>query len=518
MSHPGPSQPVRVRFAPSPTGPLHIGGVRTALYNWLFARRHGGQFLLRIEDTDQKRYVEAAEGYITEALDWLGLVPDEGPGPGGPVGPYRQSERADLYREHAERLLGAGLAYWAFDTEEELDAWRAAAEAAGDPPPKYDAAERPRRRNACSLPPEEVRELLASDAPRVLRLKVPAGERLAFTDVVRGEVAFASDEVDDKVLLKADGLPTYHLANVVDDHLMGITHVIRGEEWLSSCPLHLLLYRAFGWEPPVFAHLPLILNPSGQGKLSKRAADKLGFPVFPLDWTDPASGDVWPGFRERGFDPEAMLNLLAFLGWNPGTEQEIFDRDALARAFDLERVGKGGARFDYEKAVWFQTEHLKRRSDADLGAQLHGLLGCFGMSGDPETCTAVAGLLKERVAFVRDMPDAGHYFFGPVRAYDTATLRKKYDPARREAFGRLADDLAATEPFGEAETEATVKAFLGREGLGFGAVLPVLRLALAGSTQGPPAFAMMAVLGRETVVTRLREALDTFDGLVAEGA
>jgi glutamyl-tRNA synthetase len=508
------SQPVRVRFAPSPTGPLHIGGVRTALYNWLFARRHGGQFLLRIEDTDQKRYVPAAEAYILEALAWLGMTPDEGPEQGGPHAPYRQSERKALYTEAAQALLNGGHAYWAFDTEAELDAWRAKAEADGNPPPKYDAAQRMQLRNALSLPPEETERLLAEGAPKVLRLKVPEDQTIAFTDVVRGEVAFNSSEVDDKVLLKADGLPTYHLANVVDDHAMGITHVIRGEEWLSSCPLHMLLYGAFGWDAPVFAHLPLILNPNGKGKLSKRTADKLGFPVFPLDWQDPESGAVWPGFREFGFERAAVLNILAFLGWNPGTEQEIFSAEALVQAFDLERVGKAGARFDFEKAVWFNQEHLKLRSDADVGKELQALLASEGQSMDLEICSAVAGMLKERVAFVREMPQKGHYFFGPVQALDEKTLRKKYKPERREAFDRLAQRLEGLADFSAESVEAEVKAFMEEEELGFGAVLPVLRLAMAGSTQGPPAFDMMATLGKATVVGRFREALDRFDALV----
>lgn len=505
---------VRVRFAPSPTGPLHIGGVRTALYNWLFARRHGGQFLLRIEDTDQKRYVPAAEAYILEALAWLGMTPDEGPQQGGPHAPYRQSERRDIYAEAAKQLLDAGHAYWAFDTEAELDAWRAKAESQGNPPPKYDAVERMRLRNTLSLPPEESGRLIAEGAPKVLRLKVPENEDIAFTDVVRGAVSFNSSEVDDKVLLKADGLPTYHLANVVDDHAMAITHVIRGEEWLSSCPLHLLLYRAFGWTPPTFAHLPLILNPNGKGKLSKRTADKLGFPVFPIDWTDPESQAIWPGFREYGFEASAVINLLAFLGWNPGTEQEIFTADALKAAFDLDRVGKAGARFDFEKATWFNQEHLKQRGDAELGAELQGLMADGGQSVDRNTCVAVAGMLKERVQFVREMPEKGHYFFGPVQAYDEKTLRKKYNPERRPAFERLASRLEALADFSAPAVEAEVKAFMEDESLGFGAVLPVLRLALAGTTQGPPAFDMMSTLGQSTVVQRLREALAHFDALV----
>ena len=513
------SLPVRVRFAPSPTGPLHIGGVRTALYNYLFARRHGGQFLLRIEDTDQKRYVEAAEAYILEALAWLGMQPDEGPQQGGPHAPYRQSERKELYAEAAQQLLDAGHAYWAFDTEAELDAWRAKAESEGNPPPKYDATERQRLRNALSLPEAETARLLADGAPKVLRLKVPENETIAFTDLVRGDVAFNSSEVDDKVLLKADGLPTYHLANVVDDHAMGITHVIRGEEWLSSCPLHLLLYRAFGWQPPVFSHLPLILNPNGKGKLSKRTADKLGFPVFPIDWTDAESGSVWPGFREFGFEPSAVVNLLAFLGWNPGTEQELFSIGELVDAFDLERVGKAGARFDFDKAIWFNQEHLKQRSNDSLGQELLALLQAEGKAQDEgksidlETCTAVAGMLKERVRFVAEMPEKGHYFFGPVQAYDEKTLRKKYKPERRAAFDRLADRLEGLTAFDAETVEAEVKAFMEAEELGFGAVLPVLRLALAGTTQGPPAFDMMSTMGQDRVVPRFREALDRFDGL-----
>jgi glutamyl-tRNA synthetase len=495
---------------------LHIGGIRTALYNYLFARHHGGQFLLRIEDTDQKRYVENAEEYLMEALAWCGLTPDEGPAQGGPDGPYRQSERSAIYGVYAQQLLDSGHAYYAFDTEEELDQWRAREEAATGQPPKYDLHSRMTLRNSLSLPPEETARLLASGADKVLRLRVPEGEIISFQDLIRGEVSFRSEEVDDKVLLKADGLPTYHLANVVDDHLMRITHVIRGEEWLSSGPLHILLYRYLGWENerPAFAHLPLILNPNGQGKLSKRTADKLGIPVFPLNWPDAASGQTWMGFRENGFEPEAVLNFLALLGWNPGTEQELFSLPELVQAFDLDRVHKAGARFDFDKARWFNQEHLKRMDNGGLGLRLGHMLTEKGVAHDPESLPAIAGMLKERVHFLRDMPDAGHYFFEEPRSLDEAALRKKYKVEGRPAFDQLLAELEACSPFAPDTLEACVKDFSARSGQGLGALMPVLRLALAGTLQGPPVFDMMAVLGKAQVLQRLAQNLDRFDALV----
>ncbi len=506
---------VRVRFAPSPTGPLHIGGIRTALYNYLFARKHGGRFLLRIEDTDQKRYVEKAEEYITEALGWCGLVPDESPGQGGPHHPYRQSERSGIYARYALHLIDAGHAYYAFDTEEELEAWRAVGEAATGTPPKYDAHTRGKLRNSLSLPPQETADLLASGAEKVVRLKIPFAETIVFDDLIRGTVSFSSDELDDKVLLKADGLPTYHLANVVDDHLMQITHVIRGEEWLSSGPLHVLLYRFLGWERPAFAHLPLILNPNGQGKLSKRTADKLGFPVFPLNWKDTESGQTWMGFRESGFEPGALINFLALLGWNPGTEQELFTIDELVEAFSLERVHKAGARFDYEKARWFNQEYLKRLDNETLAIRLASLLDEQGILHNPESLPAIAGMLKERVFFLREMPEVGHFFFGEPRSFDQKMLAQKYKPSLRPVFERLIAALQQLDDFDPASLEAEVKRFAAAEQLGLGAVLPVLRLALAGTVQGPPAFDMMSALGKKASLQRLGDNLIRFDQMLA---
>jgi len=508
---------VRVRFAPSPTGPLHIGGIRTALYNYLFARHHRGQFLLRIEDTDQKRYVDHAEEYLMEALTWCGLTPDEGPAQGGPDGPYRQSERSAIYGVYAQQLLDNGHAYYAFDTEEELEQWRVREEAASGQPPKYDVHTRMTLRNSLSLAAQETARLLESGADKVLRLLVPDNETIAFTDLIRGEVSFRSEEVDDKVLLKADGLPTYHLANVVDDHLMHITHVIRGEEWLSSGPLHILLYRYLGWENerPAFAHLPLILNPNGQGKLSKRTADKLGIPVFPLNWLDAGSGQTWMGFRENGFEPEALLNFLALLGWNPGTEQELFSLDQLVQTFDLDRVHKAGARFDFDKARWFNQEYLKRMDNDALAQRLGQMLVEKGVPHDATTLPAIAGMLKERVHFLQEMPDAGHYFFEEPRTLDEAALRKKYKVEGRPVFDELLQELQACLPFEPEPLEASVKDFSARTGQGLGMLMPVLRLALAGTLQGPPVFETMAVMGKEKVIQRLQRKLDVFDALLA---
>lgn len=505
------SNPVRVRFAPSPTGPLHIGGLRTALYNYLFARNQGGSFILRIEDTDQKRFVPAAEQYILDSLNWAGLAIDEGPGIGGEYGPYKQSERREIYQQYANQLLESGKAYWAFDTEDDLNQWRDTHEAMHGAPPKYDAQQRIKMRNSLSLSPAEVEELLASDAAKVLRLKIPADREIIFQDIIRGEVRFNSKELDDKVIMKADGLPTYHLANIVDDHLMEISHVIRGEEWISSAPLHVLLYESFGWEPPQFAHLPLILNPNGKGKLSKRSADKLGFPVYPLDWTN-EEGQLSKGFTSEGFEPEAFINFLSMLGWNPGDEREIFGLEDLTQAFDLGRVNKAGARFDIDKAKWFNAEHLRSKSDQDLAAGLAELL-----AGDQDSyyLKAVAGLMKERVQFLHEIPQKGNYFFGEDFEYDEKMIRKKYKTERRADFDEMVQQLQALEDFSEASVETQVKAFMEAKSLGFGAVLPVIRLAIAGTTQGPSAFAMMEVLGKQRCVDRLQRGLDHFDSLAS---
>ena len=504
---------VRVRFAPSPTGALHIGGIRTALYNYLFARRSGGTFILRIEDTDQNRYVPGAEEYILEALRWCGLQPDEGPGIGGACGPYRQSERKAMYREYAEMLVSAGHAYYAFDTEEELEAWREQQRVAGNPAPQYDHRMRLGMRNGLTMDEAECRRLIDAGEPHVIRLKVDPGQDIRISDTVRGEVVFRADELDDKVLLKTDGMPTYHMANVVDDRLMGITHVIRGEEWLPSTAHHVLLYRGLGWEPemPVFAHLPLIMRPDGKGKLSKRDGARFGMPVFPLSWQGATEEESFTGFREEGFDPRAVVNFLAFLGWNPGTEQEIFRLDELVEAFTPERIHKGGARFDYDKAKWFNQQYLLHTPDAELAEAIAPRVAESGWSAEPAYLAAVCRMMKERVTFAREIPEEGYYFFTEVGSYDEATLTKKWNAAIAPAFRELAAAIPAQPAFDAASLEAFAKAWMAERSLGPGSVLPLFRLALAGTMKGPGVFEMMEVLGPERSAKRLQKALADFD-------
>lgn len=491
---------VRVRFAPSPTGALHIGGIRTALYNYLFARKHGGAFILRIEDTDQNRYVPGAEAYIIEALTWTGLIPDEGVGFGGDRGPYRQSDRKAIYQQHARDLVAAGHAYYAFDTPEELEARRSAEENF-----TYNHHTRDGLRNSLSLPSDAVQELLDAGTPYVVRLKVEPGQDILVRDLVRGEVVFQSNELDDKVLLKADGMPTYHLANIVDDRLMGITHVIRGEEWLPSTAHHVLLYRGFGWESamPQFAHLPLILKPEGNGKLSKRDGAKFGMPVFPLAWAGATPEDSFPGFRETGFLPEATINFLALLGWHPGGEQEIFSLDELAQAFSIEHIGKGGARFDYDKAKWFNQRYIMAADNATLAGHIRPLAAAKGYRTDQAYLEQVAGLMKERATLLPDFVEQGYYLFEPVRTYDEEMIRKKCTPALRPAFEALIQKIAAVAPFEAAAAEETVKNFMQENSLKPGDILPLLRLALAGTMKGPAVFDMAVVLGQEETVKRL---------------
>lgn len=509
--------PVRVRFAPSPTGALHIGGVRTALYNYLLARQTGGTFLLRIEDTDQTRYVEGAEAYIKEALAWCGIRPDEGPDAGGDYGPYRQSERSDIYRRYTEELLDKNQAYYAFDTPEELDARREAAKAEGNHNFRYDAVTRGEMRNSISLGKSETEALLAANTPYVVRLRVEAGETISFSDVVRDRVSFSSDELDDKVLMKADGLPTYHLANVVDDHLMKISHVIRGEEWLPSTAHHVLLYRAFGWEDemPVFAHLPLILKPTGKGKLSKRDGQKLGIPVFPLAWEGQSEEDSFGGFREAGFDPRAVINFLAFLGWNPGTEQEMFSMEGLIEAFSLEKIGKSGARFDFDKAKWYNQQYILDSSTETLLPIVRAEVAARGHAPSDEYLSGVIELMRERVITYGDFYTSGRYFFEPVEEMEEKIIRKKWKTEKRPLFEGLHRDLSTVEEWTAEGIKATVLAFMEANELGFGAVLPFLRLANSGTTKGPDAFAMMALLGREAVLERMTLAYDRFDAIVA---
>ena len=507
---------VRVRFAPSPTGPLHMGGVRTALYNYLFARKHGGQFLLRIEDTDQARFVPGAEEYIREALEWCGLKPDESPWDGGPHGPYRQSDRKHLYREYAERLVKEDKAYYAFDTAEELEAMRERLKAAGVASPAYNAVTREHMRNSLTLGAAEVQERLARGDEHVIRLKVPRQAEVRFEDVIRGWVTVHSSNIDDKVLYKSDGMPTYHLANIVDDHLMQITHVIRGEEWLPSAPLHVLLYEAFGWERPAFAHLPLILKPDGNGKLSKRDGDRLGFPVFPLDWQDPASGEKSMGYRERGYYPEAFVNMLALLGWNPGTEQEIMSMDELVRLFDLERVHKGGARFDPEKTKWFNQQYLRMQPDAELGKQLRQRLADKGINTTDERVTAAVALLKERATFVDDMLE-GLYLFtegSPLKGNEEglAELRKRWKAGSDTAMSAFIAKVEALSSFTPAALEEALNAVLQEHGLKMGQLMPLYRLFVAGRMQGPGMFDVSALLGKDEVVARLKAGLQICEG------
>ena len=507
---------VRVRFAPSPTGALHIGGIRTALYDYLVAKQLKGTFVLRIEDTDQKRYVPGAEEYIKEALEWVGLIPDEGPGYGGDYGPYRQSERKAIYEEYANTLLKNGNAYFAFDTAEELEAAREKAKTDGSHTFKYGYKTRLKMRNSLTLSEAEVEELLETDVPYTVRLKVPQDQEIAFEDKIKGRVAFSSNELDDKVMLKADGMPTYHLANVVDDRLMKINLVIRGDEWLSSTAHHILLYRAFGWdhEMPVFAHLPLIMKPKGKGKLSKRDGAKFGIPVFPLGWNGATEEESFKGFREFGFDPKAVVNFLAFLGWNPGTEQELFSMEQLINDFSLDKVVKAGARFDYDKARWFNQQYLMSSDDATLANQIRPLLAAQGKEPSDAFLLKFISLMKERAVVLPDFLEQGYYFFEPVKSYEEKPIRKKWKLERKAQFETLQNSIAQCQPFDAATIETTVKAFVEETGLGFGNVLPILRIAICGVMKGPAIFDIMALLGKEEVNQRITKAYEVFDGLV----
>lgn len=503
---------VRVRFAPSPTGPLHMGGVRTALYNYLFAKKHAGTFLLRIEDTDQTRFVPGAEEYIRQSLEWCGLIPEEGPWSGGPDGPYRQSERKLLYKQYADQLIDSDQAYYAFDTPGELDAMRDRLKAAGVAAPAYNAVTREHMKNSLTLSADEVKERIARGDEYVIRLKVPRHREVRFEDLIRGWVVVHSANIDDKVLFKSDGMPTYHLANIVDDHLMRITHVIRGEEWLPSAPLHVLIYEAFGWERPAFAHLPLILKPDGNGKLSKRDGDRLGFPVFPLDWQDPVSGEKSSGYREKGYFPEAFINMLALLGWNPGGDVELMSMNEMIGHFDLQRVHKGGARFDPEKTKWFNQQYLRKHSDAELGAALHELLAGQGVSTSLERAVAATALLKERGTFVADMLEGAYLFKegSPLRgnAEAEAELRKRWRP---EAGPAIESYIAALEGVSDPSPrvfEAAFQQTLSDTGLKVGQVMPLYRLFVAGRMQGPGMFEVSALLGRQEVINRLKAGLE----------
>lgn len=498
---------VRVRFAPSPTGALHIGGVRTALYNYLFARQQGGTFILRIEDTDQTRYVPGAEAYIVEALQWLGLTPDEGVGFGGEYGPYRQSDRKPMYREYAEQLVANGCAYYAFDTPDELDAQRAQIENF-----TYNHLTRGQMSNSLTLGEAATQAALDSGKPWVIRMKVEPNRDIRIHDLVRGLVTVNSSELDDKVLLKGDGMPTYHLANIVDDHLMAITHVIRGEEWLPSTAHHVLLYEGFGWSDtmPKFAHLPLILKPVGDGKLSKRDGAKFGMPVFPLSWRGETPDDSFDGFRETGFLPEAVLNFLALLGWHPEGDREMFSLPELIEAFSMERIGKSGARFDYEKAKWFNQKYLAATDNHLLAERLQPYLTAAGYEVEAEYAAKAVGLMKERVTFLPDLAKEGYFLFEPVRVYDHETVQKKWKPELVSVFEAIIDAMATTDDFSGSVLEEAVKSIVQTQGFKPGDVLPLLRIALVGTMKGPAVFDTMVVLGRDKTVTRLTEGLKVF--------
>lgn len=498
------SQKVRVRFAPSPTGPLHIGGVRTALFNYLFAKKHGGDFILRIEDTDQTRYVEGAEDYIVEAMNWLNIPFDESPLKPANCGPYRQSERKDLYVKYAQDLLDSGNAYYAFDTAEALDAHRKDHEANGKTF-IYNWHNRLKLDNSLVLSEAEVKQKIADGEPYVIRFKAPVGETLHLKDIIRGGITIDTNLLDDKVLFKSDGMPTYHLANIVDDHLMEISHVIRGEEWLPSMALHVLLYRAFGWDAPQFAHLPLIMKPVGKGKLSKRDGDKMGFPVFPLQWKT-ADGDTFSGYREDGYLPEAVLNMLAFLGWNPGTEQEIFNLQGLVDAFDLSRVSKGGAKFDPDKTKWFQNQYLQMMDEGVLVAQFEKFLADKGIS-TALNLTVIVPLLKERATFVADLWEQGSFFFETPTTYDEKATKKAFKEDTPEIIVNVLNILKDLEDFSASTISEKVKGWIKSQEMGFGKVMMPLRLALVGAMSGPDVFEIASLLGKEETIKRVENAV-----------
>jgi len=497
---------VRVRFAPSPTGPLHIGGVRTALYNFLFARQHGGKLVFRIEDTDSNRFVPGAEDYILESFKWLGINFDEGVSFGGQYGPYRQSERREIYRRYVDQLLDEGKAYYAFDTPEELDAKRGEIQNF-----QYDASTRMQMRNSLSLPADETTRLLQEGVNYVVRFKIEPGEDVHVNDIIRGDVVINSSILDDKVLYKnADGLPTYHLANIVDDHLMEISHVIRGEEWLPSAPLHVLLYRALGWEEtmPRFAHLPLLLKPDGKGKLSKRDGDRLGFPVFPLEWTDPKTGETSSGYRESGYLPEAVVNFLALLGWNPGNDEELLSMDDLVRLFDLTKCSKAGAKFDYVKGQWFNHEYILNSDDEKLAPTFADILRDNGIEAPMESVVRVVGLMKGRVNFVKELWPLCSFFFVAPTTYDEKTAKKRWKDFSARQMSELAALLEALSDFSMAAQEEAVNAWLAENDYKMGDVMNAWRLTLVGEGKGPHMYEISSFLGQAETLKRMRRAIE----------
>lgn len=501
-------QKVRVRFAPSPTGGLHLGGVRTALFNYLYARHHGGDFILRVEDTDQTRFVAGAEQYINECLDWCGLTPDESPNKPGAYAPYRQSERKPHYRQYAEQLVNDGFAYYAFDTPEELEEQRKT-----QPNFKYAQENRLQLRNSLSLPKEETEKLLAEGHPHTIRIKMPIDQTISFEDMIRGRVAFETSLVDDKVLLKADGMPTYHLAVVVDDKAMEISHVFRGEEWLPSAPVHVLLWEYLGWKDsmPAWAHLPLILKPDGNGKLSKRDGDRLGFPVYAMNWTDPKSGDVTKGFREMGFLPEAFVNMLAVLGWNDGTEQELFSLEELIAKFSVDRISKAGAKFDFEKAKWFNHEWIKQTDNAQLLPQVEAVLLQNGITlPTADDVIKVLSLVKERMTFVEDFWEQASFFFKTPDTYEVNAVKPKWTDDKTTFFQDIAQAFGAMEEWTAAALEPFFKGKIAESGMKIGELMMPFRIMLVGGKFGPDVFQIAETLGKEEVVKRIEKALPHF--------
>jgi glutamyl-tRNA synthetase len=498
---------IRVRFAPSPTGPLHLGGVRTALYDYLFAKNQGGEFVLRIEDTDTARYVEGAEEYIEEALEWCGIIPDESPKKGGKFAPYRQSERRDIYDRYTEQILKTDHAYIAFDTAEELDAIRAEYEAKGDVF-SYDNKTRNRLRNSLALSEEEVQQLVDAKTPYVVRFKMPVDRTLGLVDIIRGNTSVNTDILDDKVLVKNDGMPTYHFANIIDDHEMEISHVIRGEEWLPSLGLHTLLYEAMGWEAPQFAHLSLILKPEGKGKLSKRDGDKFGFPVFPLNFTDPATGNVSKGYRESGYLPEAFINMVALLGWSPADDKEILSLDEMVKEFDLHKVHKAGARFSKEKSEWFNHQYIQKTSDEELLNILKN--SDLNLNMDDEKLLKIIHLMKERATFPKDIYENGKFFFEVPTSYDEKASKKAWNDETSNLLTEFAENLQSINDFTSENIKQNLHDFAENKGLGMGKVMMPLRLALVGELKGPDVPDILELIGKEESIARISNAVNNF--------
>jgi len=499
------NQKIRVRFAPSPTGPLHIGGVRTALYDYLFAKKYGGDHILRIEDTDSQRFVPGAEEYIIQSLDWMGITFDEGPHKGGKYGPYRQSERKSIYKQYVDQLLANQLAYIAFDTPDELEAKRVEI-----PNFQYDASTRLTMRNSLTLGSEETQALIEAGTPYTVRIRIEPNQMIHVSDLIRGEIVVNSSIIDDKVLFKSsDGLPTYHLANIVDDHLMEITHVIRGEEWLPSAPLHVILYKYFGWESnqPAFAHLPLLLKPEGNGKLSKRDGDRLGFPVFPLQWRDPKTGETSSGYREAGYLPEALLNFLALLGWNPGDDREIFSMKELIDLFSLEKCGKNGAKFDYKKGEWFNRQYIKSKSDETIAGLLLPVLNEKGVEAPWSQVVKVAGLIKERIHFTTELWDQSVFFFIAPDTYDEKSVNKRWKEDSAEKMQELISVLQTVDDFSAPATEAAVMSWIEVNSYRTGEIMNAFRLALIGNSTGPHVFDITEIIGKEETVGRVEKAI-----------